>query len=928
MLKHTQPRLSQLASAVAVVLGGITLLPAAHAAAPAAGASISNIAVANYTDATGAPKTVNSNEVRTTVLQVASFTLVADRTALATPNSTVNLSHTLTNTGNGTDTFTIALANIANTIDDIDLSGLEVYIDANGDGVPDNTTNVTSVTLAPGESVNLIVVGTTPVTAQSGNQAQVTISATTAQPLAPSQVAAGATISNTDTVTITGGGVISVVKSANVATIADMTDETARTITYTLRYTNSGNATATNVVLTDVLPTNTTYKPDSARWSTSGNTVLTIADDLDLFKLDSGTLTFNVGSVPANTTGTVTFQVVVNANAPVGDVLNVAQFAYDPDGSGVGQPAVPATNTNQVPVAVPARRTGSINDATNDPFADGQLAGNGAIVSPTDQLGAGVVNDAQIISSIAQGASATFRTYVHNTGNLAQVFEVLLPTIPAGATVQLFQADGVTPLTNVSGTTAVDIGPIPVGQTRELVVVVSLPNTTSGTGPGGAGFVTRVEVRPVGAAPNVRDTTTLTIAEVMAARVDLTDDSVDHTNVDGNGDPIIDAANGEGATGTAIIDRATTTPTNAVTFPLGVFNGSNSPDNFNLTVPNLPAGWTAVFLDANGNAVTNTGNIPAGTEASLTVVITPPAGTAAIAYPIDFTIASPVSALTDTMRNQVTVTEVRQLSLVPNRTGQVAPGGTIVYSHTLTNNGNTAEGSTVDNGLNISFAQAGGAGTFTGNVTVAVDLNNNNLIDADEIVTAGDLKQRLPAGLAAGASATILVQVQAPAGALPGQENRTTATVTATGNINTVVPPAAVQVLDVTTVTAGQIRLVKTQALDHDCDGTLSSGNPATPAAYTQGVIEAQPGQCVVYRIVATNEGNATVTDVIVTDATPAFTTINRRLAPTIVNVVVAPAGNGVSAPADGTTGTVRYDVGSLAPAATAQLDFGVQIDE
>lgn len=897
-------------------------MPAAHAAAPAAGASISNIASASYNDATGAPQTVNSNEVRTTVIQVASFTLVADRTALATPNSTVNLSHTLTNTGNGTDTFTIALVNESG--DAIDLNGIAVYIDANGDGAPDNTTNVTSVTLAPGESVNLIAVGTTPVTAQSGNQAVVTISATTAKPLAPSQVATGATISNTDTVTITGGGVVSVVKSANVATV-DMSSVAGRTITYTLRYTNSGNATATNVVLTDILPTNTTYKPDSARWSTSGSAVLTTADDTDLFKLDSGTLTFNVGSVPANTTGTVTFQVVVNADASVGDVINVAQFAYDPDGAGVGQPAVPATNTNQVPVEVPANRTGSINDSTNDRFADGQLVGNGATLSPTD--GDGLVNDAQTIASIAQGASATFRTYVHNTGNLAQVFEVLLPTIPAGATVQLFQADGVTPLTNVSGTTAVDIGPIPVGQTRELVVVVSLPNTTSGTGPGGAGFVTRVEVRPVGAAPNVRDTTTLTIAEVMAARVDLTDDSVDHTNVDGNGDPIIDAANGEGATGTAIIDRATTTPTNAVTFPLGVFNGSNSPDNFNLTVPNLPAGWTAVFLDANGNAVTNTGNIPAGTEASLTVVITPPAGTAAIAYPIDFTIASPVSALTDTMRNQVTVTEVRQLSLVPNRTGQVAPGGTIVYSHTLTNNGNTTEGGALNNGLNISFAQAGGAGTFTGNVTVAVDLNNNNLIDADEIVTAGDLKQRLPAGLAAGASATILVQVQAPAGALPGQENRTTATVTATGNINTVVPPAAVQVLDVTTVTAGQIRLVKTQALDHDCDGTLSSGT-ATPAAYTQGVIEAQPGQCVVYRIVATNEGNAAVTNVVVTDATPAFTTINRRSLPTPVDVVVNPAANGFTAPLNGTTGTVRYDVGSLAPAATAQLDFGVQIDD
>ena len=918
MLKHTQPRLSQLASAVAVVLGGITLLPAAHAAAPAAGASISNIASASYTDATGAPQTVTSNEVRTTVIQVASFTLVADRTALATPNSTVNLSHTLTNTGNGTDTFTIALVNESG--DAIDLNGIAVYIDANGDGAPDNTTNVTSVTLAPGESVNLIAVGTTPVTAQSGNQALVTISATTAKPLAPSQVAAGATVSNTDTVTITGGGVVSVVKSANVATV-DMSSVAGRTITYTLRYTNSGNATATDVVLTDVLPANVAYRTGFTTWSNAAGS-LTEASGDDIFTLNSvtNTLTFNVGSVPANTTGTLTFQVIVDEDAAVGDVINVAQFAYDPDGAGVGQPAVPATNTNQVPVEVPANRSGSINDSTNDPFADNQPVGGGALLSPTD--GDTLVNDEQTIASIAQGASATFRTYVHNTGNLAQVFEVLLPTIPAGATVQLFQADGVTPLTNVSGTTAVDIGPIPVGGIREVVVVVSLPNTTSGNN-GGAGFVTLVEVRPVGAAASVKDTTTLTIAAVTAARVDL------HNNnaaVDNN--LATDQLNfGEGVT-TAVIDTLATTPTNAVTFPLGVFNGSNSPDNFNLTVPNLPAGWTAVFLDANGNAVTNTGNIPKNTEASLTVVITPPAGTLVGDYPIDFRIASPGSGLTDTMRNQVTVTEVRQLSLVPNRTGQVAPGGTIVYSHTLTNNGNTTEGAAAqsaeaanNSGLRLAIAQAAGAGTFTGNVTVAVDLDNDGQIDTNEIVTAGDLNQRLPAGLAAGASATILVQVQAPAGALPGQENSTTIKVDATTAINGVAAPAAVEVIDVTTVTAGQIRLVKTQAVDADCNGTAD-------AAYGQGVISAQPGQCVVYRIVAKNEGNAAVSGVVVTDATPASTTINRRLLPTPVNVVVNPAANGFTAPADGATGTVSYDVGPLAPAATAQLDFGVKIDQ
>jgi len=123
-----------------------------------------------------------------------------------------------------------------------------------------------------------------------------------------------------------------------------------------------------------------------------------------------------------------------------------------------------------------------------------------------------------------------------------------------------------------------------------------------------------------------------------------------------------------------------------------------------------------------------------------------------------------------------------------------------------------------------------------------------------------------------------------------------------------------VQIVDTTTVTAGQIRLVKTQAVDALCDG-IADG------AYGQGTIAAQPGQCIVYRIVATNEGNAAVTNVVITDATPAFTTISTPAVAT-VGAIAAPV------LAVGDTGTVTNTVGSLAPAATAQLDFGVKIDE
>ena len=178
MLKQPQLRLSQLASAVAVIVGGISVLPAAHAAAPAAGVNISNIASATYTDPTGATRTSTSNEVKTTVLQVASFSLVADRTTNSTPNGQVRLAHTLTNTGNGTDSFTLDVANLAG--DDFEFAAIQIFRDANNDGVPDNSTNLAGQTiqLAAGEATGLIVQTVTPSTATANQQGLLTISAT------------------------------------------------------------------------------------------------------------------------------------------------------------------------------------------------------------------------------------------------------------------------------------------------------------------------------------------------------------------------------------------------------------------------------------------------------------------------------------------------------------------------------------------------------------------------------------------------------------------------------------------------------------------------------------------------------------------------------------------------------------------------------
>ena len=59
-----------------------------RAAAPIAGTTIGNAASATYKDSSGTDRTTTSNTVTTVVQQVASFTIVANRTATVSPGET------------------------------------------------------------------------------------------------------------------------------------------------------------------------------------------------------------------------------------------------------------------------------------------------------------------------------------------------------------------------------------------------------------------------------------------------------------------------------------------------------------------------------------------------------------------------------------------------------------------------------------------------------------------------------------------------------------------------------------------------------------------------------------------------------------------------------------------------------------------------
>ena len=886
---------------IATVLGGFAFFATGttYAAAPAAGTNISNIATASYVDGTSTTRTVTSNEVKTTVLQVGSFTLEQDRSATANPNGVVTLSHVLTNTGNGTDKFTLSLANIGG--DAFDFSNIAIYLDANKDGVPDNNTNLMGqvITLNAGESAGLVVVGTTASTAQANDLGKLTLSAESTF-IGSSDIKV-----NTDTVKIVGGAVIQVTKSANVTAVTR-----GDTVTYELTYKNTGNADATNLTIEDILPAGVTYVAGSARWSgqTAALTDATGDETAAKYEFTNGKAQLVLASVPRNSTGKLTFQVTVNASAPAGKITNVATF--DPDGSGTESPQP----TNPYDVTVQSTYVGTINDNKTDTYSDTQ---KDISVSNKDDL---ISTTAVQGSPVLFGASSlTEDIWIHNLGNVTETYniEVDKSKLPPGSIVELLKSDGNTPLTDTNGDASVDSGPLVSGGHLEISARITLPNGYTGpiTAPG---LDTILTITPVhGTLP---DNITLRITDITASKVDL------HSGKDKDANTV-NVVEGEGPYNSATtVTTVTTKPGVAGTFPIAVTNQGSTADNYNLgTEQALPSGWTVEYFVADSagvcssTKVTNTGAIQPNATAYFCAKVTPSANaTPANSQDIVFTINSPATGLTDKMKDRLVVEAVRGLSFLADQQGQVAPGGTIVYKHTLTNNGNVVEG-LVDGTLSVSITHDPATSGFV--TSVYVDKDNDGVADPEELVTdLQNLNKWLTAtgvpvpadGLSPNESINILVKVEAPSNATAGQADLSIITVTPTGTLNGTSAPTAVTVTDKTTVNIGQVRLEKLQALDAACDGTPDG-------SFGTSTLQAKPGACIIYQIKAVNDGNQAVTDVEITDAVPSYTTLGSTPVAALEPVSKGTVTN--------TTNNLKSSKFALAPSETVTMKFSVKVD-
>ncbi|NMM09458.1 MAG: DUF11 domain-containing protein [Polaromonas sp.] len=855
---------------VAVLLALVGMV--AHAAPPPAGTSISNQASATYTDASSVSRTVTSNVVQTTVQQVASLTLAAPGAQTATPGSVVYYPHTLTNTGNGTDTFGLSAVSAASPFQ---MAAVQIFAD-NGSGQPTGPAITATGPLASGSAFKFIVSGTLPATATATQTNVITV--TGASLFTPALNA-----TNLDTTTVTTSAVVTLTKAVSVSSGAAGSGP----YTYTLTYTNTGNSTATNVAISDVLPAGMAYVGSSARWSVTGSTAaidtgtaVGTAPNTVVSSYTAASKTFlaTLNQVTPGQSGTISFQVSVAAGTAPGIQNNTATTSYNNGATTV---------------------TGSSNTV---PFTVTQTA-------------AVTLTGSTVAGPVAPGSTTSFTNLVKNTGNGTDTFNITLGTssFPSGTAFQLFKSDGLTPLVDTNGDGTIDTGPLAPGASYNVILKATLPpNATNAGAPFNVSKTATSVVDPTKTA-----TTTDTLSAIAGASVDLTNNAAAAVGVPGFGP-------GPGVLAVA----NSVNPGNTTVFTLFANNTGPSPDSYNLAASvdsafgslTLPAAWTVTFkLDGGagncsttGATITNTGSAPAGGNVKVCAVVTVPAsgtGAAAVTSDLYFRTLSPTSGAADTLHDAVTVNAVRSITITPNSMGQTYPGGSYVYSHTLTNTGNVVEG----NGLSSALALVAVNNQPGWTSAIYYDANGNGVLDAADSQITGNLSAVLSSGLAPGASITLFTKVIAPSGAALGAVNATLLTVT-TGNVSyTTLVPVPTAVTDSTTVIAGNLTLNKAQSTDALCAG------PTGSTTYTPGNLSAKPGQCVLYQITVTNVGSANATSVVVSDSTPSYTSM-KGLAATSLGTVTAPG--------DGTTGSISATIGILTPSQSAVVTFGVKIDQ
>ena len=877
------------------VLGMVTYSSAMGAARddiPLANYDIGNQATLTYQTLGGTNKLLQSNIVLTTINQTYALALDPDRIVEVTAGRDALFNHTLTNYGNGTDSFKITHDYTGRTV--------TMYLDSNNNGVLDAGENEIVPSngeylineVGPWESQSIIVrVSTT------GSETTQVTSTLTAKSVGD----ASKTDTATETIKFTAKANVGVYKALSSASGAS---DVAREVTVYLKVFNDSTTYAKDTILTDTLNTKFTYVENSAKWQAyATDTVTSITDSYDQSgivysvtkKNSDGTgndiINFTVKQVPQNTLveskgGVLSFKVLVKEGETVGSITNKATFQFKS-----GEETTPITgkesNTVTYSVLKYVRAT-----FTGDTVANAQA-----------------------------GQEIRFVNVFKNVANAPEIYNLAIADkfFPVGTTFRMAlqtPGQGERPALDNNGDGIIDTGTVEINETVNVILYAQLPQNITN-------LQSNYTVKKVATSThtptynlNVLDTlTTLT-----AATVDLTnrEDLATNINAPGKGlgpeqSPVTQISLNPGQTGNLVLYVNNTSSYITDTFKLEVSTKADFSDQ------NLPVGVGVKFKISGGVEVTSTTPILPNNSLRVDAEVSVALNTTAKTVPLYFRVTSLTTGAKDIKYDAVTVNAIRNVSITPNNTGSTYAGGQVIYTHTVRNNGNVLEG---DGNASNVFIVLSETQTWAA-TDVFLDTNGNGIFDIGIDTPFGDFATI--GGLTPGQEVKIFTRVVAQVGAPAGSINVTTVRPDVT--VGTYSTPAVVTVAtDTTTILAEDLTIIKGQKLT--AGGT-----------YVTTTQKANPGEYIYYRIEVKNNGAVDAKNVQIKDTVPYFTKIISGTGAGEgvsykASYIVTDAQGTTSAfkvaetqPATGTRGEIIANVGTLKPNEKAALYFQVKID-